>query len=282
MDQNQTIAEKGYCVIDLTPERHVVGRIISAKYTIVALITSGSVEYEMNMETVCASAGMRIVFPHVSMLNTLSMSDDFKAMVLVINDSFAFESIVGIGTEKIRTVFSRSNRVVDDKQEWDMLLNLMEGLNQYQSFPGNKYSQQLSGALFRNMMILLCDTECTDANGRARFVYSVTDNYFRDFVNLLNDNVRTEHEVAFYADKLNITAKYLGEICKQKSGRKAKEIISSVLLSQLKREIMMSGKSMKVIAFDFGFSDQSSLGKFFRKMTGLSPIVFRKQCAGLK
>ncbi|MBQ0121116.1 MAG: AraC family transcriptional regulator [Bacteroidales bacterium] len=282
MDQNQTIAEKGYCVIDLTPERHVVGRIISAKYTIVALITSGSVEYEMNMETVCASAGMRIVFPHVSMLNTLSMSDDFKAMVLVINDSFAFESIVGIGTEKIRTVFSRSNRVVDDKQEWDMLLNLMEGLNQYQSFPGNKYSQQLSGALFRNMMILLCDTECTDANGRARFVYSVTDNYFRDFVNLLNDYVRTEHEVAFYADKLNITAKYLGEICKQKSGRKAKEIISSVLLSQLKREIMMSGKSMKVIAFDFGFSDQSSLGKFFRKMTGLSPIVFRKQCAGLK
>lgn len=282
MDQNQTIAEKGYCVIDLTPERHVVGRIISAKYTIVALITSGSVEYEMNMETVRASAGMRIVFPHVSMLNTLSMSDDFKAMVLVINDSFAFESIVGIGTEKIRTVFSRSNRVVDDKQEWDMLLNLMEGLNQYQSFPVNKYSQQLSGALFRNMMILLCDTECTDANGRARFVCSVTDNYFRDFVNLLNDYVRTEHEVAFYADKLNITAKYLGEICKQKSGRKAKEIISSVLLSQLKREIMMSGKSMKVIAFDFGFSDQSSLGKFFRKMTGLSPIVFRKQCAGLK
>ena len=280
MDQKQLIADKGYCVIDLTPERQVVGRIISAKYTIVALIISGSVVYEMNMETVRASTGMRIVFPHLAMLNTLSMSDDFRAMVLVINDSFAFESIVGIGTEKIRTVFSLSNRVVEDKQEWNMLLNLMDGLFQYQSFPARKYSQQLSGALFRNMMIVLCATECTDASGHVRFSYSVTDNYFRDFVNLLNDNVRTQHEVAFYADKLNITAKYLGEICKQKSGRKAKEIISSVLLSQLKREIMMSGKSMKVIAFDFGFSDQSSLGKFFRKMTGQSPVLFKKQCAG--
>ena len=38
----------------------------------------------------------------------------------------------------------------------------------------------------------------------------------------------------------------------------------------------MSGKSIKAIAYEYGFSDQSSMGKFFSKITGQSPSEFRK------
>lgn len=40
---------------------------------------------------------------------------------------------------------------------------------------------------------------------------------------------------------------------------------------------MITGKSMKVIAYEYNFADQSSLGKFFRKMTGESPSAYKKK-----
>lgn len=275
MDSETSLSEKGYCVVELTPEHDIVGRKITSRYTIVALCISGSVEYEMNLETVKATAGMRITFTHVSMLTTLSMSDDFRAIVLVMDDNFAFESVVGIETEKIRVIFNNSQRVVDNPDEWQLLLSLMNALLQYQNFPTTGQSPQVGSLLFRSIVLVLSENEAS-ASGKA-VVCSATDTYFRNFINLLNDYVRTQHEVAFYAEQLHISAKYLGEICKLKSGRKAKEIISAVLIAQLKREIVSGGKSLKVIAYDYGFSDQSSLGKFFRKMVGVSPLAFKRQ-----
>ena len=55
-----------------------------------------------------------------------------------------------------------------------------------------------------------------------------------------------------------------------------KEIISTFLISKIKQEMIMSGKTIKDIAYEYGFADQSSMGKFFYKMTGMSPRDFKK------
>lgn len=277
-DHKEIIKEKGYCVIDFSKDNLIRGPI-SSKYTIVVMVLSGSVEYEMNMETLRAEANTCITFPHVSMLKTTFMSDDFHAYILVMEDNFAFEATVGIETERVHAVFRSPIIPVENEHEWKMLLSLMDGLLLYQSFPMSVHSREISGSLFRNLMLVFGELAAVKSvvNKNRGTTYSMSDNYFRNFINLLNDYVKTEHEVTFYANKLNITAKYLGEICKRKSGRKAKEIISAVLIVQLKRDITLSGKSMKVVAYEYGFADQSSLGKFFRKMTGESPREYRNK-----
>lgn len=265
--------------MDLTSEHNLLGRSITSKYTIVALCLSGSVEYELNLEKVKASAGMRITFPHVSMMTVSSITPDFRAKVLLMADDFAFESCVGIDTDIVQVIFNNTLQVVDNEAEWQILLTIMSALEQYQEFSSTALSSKIGGALFRDIVLLLGETEGQALKKNAAF--STSDSYFRDFINLLNDQVRTQHEVAYYADQLHISAKYLGEICKLKSGRKAKEIISAVLISQLKHEIAEGTKSMKAIAFEYGFSDQSSLGKFFRKMVGVSPLAFKHKAAEL-
>lgn len=275
MGTSNSISDKGYCVVELSNENDFLGRTISSKYTVLVLCTHGSVTYEMNLETIKASAGMRITFPHVSMLTPVSMTPDFRALALVMEDNFAIQSTVGVDTEKMSAIFGKPQRLVEDESEWQMLLTLMNSLNQYQHFPTTSLSLQIGGSLFRNIMLLLCDTEGR-SYAHGQMTLSAADTYFRNFINLLSDNVRAQHEVSYYAELLNISPKYLGEICKLKSGRKAKEIISTVLISQIKREIIMGSMSMKTIAFNYGFSDQSSLGKFFRKMVGMSPLAFRR------
>ncbi len=276
MGTKNRITDKGYAVIELDAQSDFLGRTITSKYTVVALCTSGSVTYELNLETVKASKGMRITFPHVSMLTAISATPDFKALVLVMEDNFAIQSAVGVEAEKVSSIFGKPNRVVEDEREWQMLLTLMNGLNLYQQFPTTALSLQIAGSMFRNILLVLCDTEGSTKE-KASISLSAADTNFRNFINLLSDNVRTQHEVSYYAEILNISPKYLGEICKLKSGRKAKEIISTVLVSQIKREIILGNMSMKLIAFNYGFSDQSSLGKFFRKMVGVSPLAFRRQ-----
>lgn len=278
MDYSEIIASKGYCVVDLHAQ-DIINRNISTKYMFIALILEGSVEYEVNMETVKASAGMRVIYPHVTMLKTISMTKDMHALVLVMDDKFAFESTVGIETNQTQSLFNSPNYKIENQHEWEMLINLVEGLYKFQTFAQSPHSHEISASLFRNLVLVLCEVQGSSSrHDPHRGVYTIADTYFRSFVNLLNDNVKTQHEVTFYASQLKITAKYLAEICKRKSGRKAKEIISIVLIAHLKREIALSGKSMKIIAFEYGFADQSSLGKFFRKMTGVSPRDYKCQC----
>ena len=130
------------------------------------------------------------------------------------------------------------------------------------------------------MLLVMVESE-TEENGDTKVkMYTMADTYFRDFVHLVSEHSDKEHEVAFYANRLNITTKYLSDICKQKTEKGAKELISEILISKLKREIRLSGLSLKEIAYKYAFADQSSMGKFFRKMTGLSPLAF-KQAGGV-
>lgn len=277
MDNEKILKEKGFTVVEVTPEKNLVGRTVSFQYTIVGLILRGSVIYEFNLETVKASAGMRLTFPHITMLSTLDMSPDFKGVFLVMTDRFALEALVGVETEKVQYIFQHTIRQITNKSELDLQFHLLRAIDMYQTFPVSSSTEQIAGSLFRDIILLLADSEVNSTPDSPLIsVYTMADNYFRNFIGLVNKHVATEHEVAYYARLLNISSKYLGEVCKQKSGRKAKEIISAVLVGHLKREIAMSDKSLKVLAYEFGFSDQSSLGKFFRKMTGMSPRMFKR------
>lgn len=276
MDKYKLLEEKGYCVVPLSAQSNLIGRTITSKYTIIVLCLEGAAEYEMNLEIVKASEGMRVSFPHVSMLTTLSVSPNFKAVALVMDDSFALQATAGIDADHMGVIFGKPMYTINDKREWALLQSFMQSLEHYQVFPSSTHSKQISSSMVRSLVLALADIEM-GSQPLSRHIVSSADAYFRSFINLLSDNVHTQHEVNFYANKLKISAKYLGEICKLKSGRKAKEIISTMLIAQIKREIVTGSLSMKEISDMYGFSDQSSLGKFFRKIVGVSPLAFRRQ-----
>lgn len=94
---------------------------------------------------------------------------------------------------------------------------------------------------------------------------------------LLEDNYKEERAVAFYADKIGITPKRLNEIVREKFGFTVSQIIYHLLLIEAKREIGHGRKSIKEIAYELGFSEQSYFSRFFKKQTGTTPESFRQQ-----
>lgn len=98
-----------------------------------------------------------------------------------------------------------------------------------------------------------------------------------EFLGLLNRYYTHRHDVAFYAEKLNITPNYLNIIAKRNLGVTAKEQISIQLGLVVKMLLDTTDLTVKEIAERLNYDDPSYLCRIFRKQTGLSPIQYRNK-----
>ena len=98
-----------------------------------------------------------------------------------------------------------------------------------------------------------------------------------DFLGLLNRYYTRRHDVAFYAEKLNITPNYLNIIAKRNLGVTAKEQINIQLGLVVKMFLDTTDLTVKEIAERLHYDDPSYLCRIFRKQTGLSPIQYRNK-----
>lgn len=98
----------------------------------------------------------------------------------------------------------------------------------------------------------------------------------RQFMDLLEIHGSKYADVSFYAEKLNVSSRYLAQVTKRTAGKAPKSIIDEQLIRTLEIKLHTSTKTVQEIAFDCGFSSQAHFTKFFKKMTGVSPSVYRK------
>ena len=96
------------------------------------------------------------------------------------------------------------------------------------------------------------------------------------FYALAKKHFREQRELKFYADALFITPKHLTETVMEVSKRTAGETIDALLVQAAKIQLRTTSKSIAEISDMLNFSDQSSFGKFFKRMAGLSPKAYRE------
>jgi AraC family transcriptional activator of pobA len=92
---------------------------------------------------------------------------------------------------------------------------------------------------------------------------------------LLEANIRNYHRVVDYADLLKISRAHLNNISRKAFGLPASGIINERLLTEIKRELLFTDKSIKEICFAMNFSDVSNLTRYFKKLTGINPNEYR-------
>ena len=100
---------------------------------------------------------------------------------------------------------------------------------------------------------------------------------FERFIALVTEHHCEERTVAFYADKLCLTPKYLSRLVREASGRSAPDWIDAFVILEAKNLLKYSDKSIKEIVFALSFPNQSVFYKFFKAHTGFTPSQFRKE-----
>ena len=160
---------------------------------------------------------------------------------------------------------------------------IIEGVRNW--FQMASYTYRDRGNIFRNTIIrnrlqnvLL---EAFDKTQRfAPDVHSQTGttrqaDLFQRFVALVHEHCTEQREVAFYADRLCISTRYLSTIIRSVAHSTAKEFIDRSVVLEIKMLLGSTEFSVQEIAYRLHFPDQSYLGRFFKKHTGVTPTEFR-------
>tara|TARA_R110000744_G_scaffold93093_2_gene179910 strand:- start:135 stop:1016 length:882 start_codon:yes stop_codon:yes gene_type:complete len=93
--------------------------------------------------------------------------------------------------------------------------------------------------------------------------------------NYIEIHFKTKHTASDYADLLNISAKALAKITKLHFNKTLTDLISERIIIEAKRELYLTNKAVKEIAFELGYEDEYYFSRFFKNNVDISPQVYR-------
>jgi AraC-like DNA-binding protein len=142
---------------------------------------------------------------------------------------------------------------------------------------------QTKDTIQKEMLIALLKRLIIDITKLARSVY-VPDpklqgeklDVFRQFNLLVEANFHNEHSVNFYAQQLNKSPKTLSNLFPQLSQKTPVQIIQNRIMTEARRLLAYTDKTVKQITYELGFEDPAYFSNFFKRHTSLSPADFRK------
>ena len=86
---------------------------------------------------------------------------------------------------------------------------------------------------------------------------------------------KTKHTASDYADLLNISAKALARITKTHFNKTISNLIAERIVIEAKRELYLTNKPVKEIAYELGYDDEYYFSRFFKTNADVSPQLYR-------
>lgn len=154
-------------------------------------------------------------------------------------------------------------------------------LNDYLSNIFEEYSTKADGyiqAIKANLDLFFI--EYTRQSANPSVISSADNNYtqerFEELMLLLETNIDRMKNVSQYANLLNLSPYQLNAITKASSGKTVSELITEQIILEAKRLLLATANQVKDIADQLGYEDVSYFTRFFKKHTGLTPELFRR------
>ncbi|GLU44731.1 helix-turn-helix domain-containing protein [Allomuricauda sp. NBRC 101325] len=94
--------------------------------------------------------------------------------------------------------------------------------------------------------------------------------------NLIETHYKTMHSAGEYADLLNISPKALAKMTKNHFNKTMTNLISERIIIEAKRELYLTNKTVKEIAYDLGYDDEHYFSRFFKNNADISPKTYRE------
>lgn len=91
----------------------------------------------------------------------------------------------------------------------------------------------------------------------------------------IEHHYKEKHTAGDYAAMLHITPKALAKISKTYLNKTITSLISERIIIEAKRELYLTNKPIKQIAYELGYEDEYYFSRFFKMNTDISPKIYR-------
>lgn len=217
------------------------------------------------------------------LLDQSRVSHNFKGVLIACENDFLVDTFHEESHVLIEELISLKLNPVHALKEKDMRLirEIVARLRQNIGRDSHKFQKSLVHNEFSNFLLELWTLGETKTPALHRgFERDFHKELIPGFAQLLFKHCKTEHEIAFYAGQLGVSPVYLSRFVRTISGKPASKWISEAIIAEAKIMFRKPDISIREIAEDLHFSDQSSFGKFFKKHTGLSPLAYKNRING--
>lgn len=241
------------------------------------VLLSGKVTVEYNFERFEIDHDSIFFFPMGTFISLNAENwNDINAYILFLSPSFLRDININLSAFNGPILSERRTPCLElDTKEMHHLVRYLDllHLNAVDSFNPqiNKYiASSLAAALFyQSLLFIYKRLEASGQQGGRR------SGYVHDFLKLVNIYYTKERSVSFYASKLFISPKYLSLLVKEATGKSAAKWIDEFVIMEAKNLLRFSGKNIQQVAYALNFSNQSSFGKYFKHLTGMSPTEYQ-------
>ena len=202
-----------------------------------------------------------------------NMDEDFKGTFLVLSELFL--SRINIGDVYLfhRSVENNPVHQLDERtaRTFRSLIDLVHNI--MLSGDNSSGMEEIFSLISRLFFIMI--SRIINPSSDAQETGQRHGEVMLQFLQLLRRHYREHREVGFYADKMNITAKYMTTLVKKASGKSAIQWIEDYVILEAKAQLSSTVNTVQQIAFDLNFPSQSLFGRYFKRAVGMSPSDYR-------
>lgn len=214
-----------------------------------------------------------LIFPN-EVLTVKSISHDLKCQILAFSPDEFGEIFARVGFDMMSVMLRHRLFNVKDPAVKKFIVNIFDNVSFIYNLGECELKNQMAISLMKSLLLYGFSRAKAELSNEPK-TYNRLEEHFRKFLTLLSAHYKESREVAYYADLLHLTPKYLNYICNMVVKRTCKGFIDAYLIIQLKNELRQTDKTIQEIAYEFNFANQSFLGCYFKKFTGVSPRKFR-------
>lgn len=243
---------------------------------LLAMCLEGNVSYYVDSVKHNVEPGDLIIINQGRSVYNCTLSPDCRGIGILVDYKFFNETIKSVHELSSLFLFARNHPVLRlPKERFDFIYETFFRIKAKIDEPENHFCREMVQAMFLTMayelsnVIYSVQTQNEGCNTRAEEI-------FTQFIKLVEKNFRAERRVGWYSEQLCISPKYLSETIKAVSKRTPNEWIDSYVTIELRMLLRNTQKSIKEIAQELNFSNQSFLGKYFKEHTGMSPSEYRR------
>ncbi len=267
------LLDDDFSIYSVTEDSLLIGDPAHIDRSYIGICIEGSSEIDINLKKYTIQKGNLLFVPRKSIIFHHNPSNDFRVVCFSISDKMFEELLQDL--RKYPPVFLF-------KPDFPLILLIDSEINlflQYFNLIWNVVKDDQNIHRKEIVKHLVCSVFIQ--------VYFYSGKYMKDgspvtrkeemvgaFFNLISQNIKEAKDVAFYADKLCMSPKYLSSLVKKVTGKSAKSCIDHVLIIEIKI-MLKSTLTIQEISQVLNFPNQSFFGKYFKKHTGLSPLNYR-------
>ncbi len=248
---------------------------VNLPYNAIVVCHRGKLLVEMGINgSTKVGPGQLLLIPAMKTIQPLMISTDVIVSALLISDRI-LKSVLGSQIDIWNKAMYLKEVYIVDHHEW------MDGMKSYAEtifgLENIHLKREIMLSFLRLMLLLICEELHLDGG-----ISSADDTRIRDkeifnkFLEAIAAEQQKHRQVAYYANKLSITPKYLSIISQRVSGKSPTQWINDSTITDCCNMLMHTHKSVKEISYNLGFPNSSFFGQFFRRQTGMTPLEYRE------